>query len=205
MGTGSGNSPFQSVAPDISSPYRGGGAGAQAHPPPRTGPVWLIVVSLFSMFVVAPILLVALLFSGIGISNVMDGSLQVPNGGQVTVDEQGVFGTAILDGGPASCLLTDQSGTDFPLRPEGNQDLLVVRDLQPGTYTLHCEGVQDGQIMPSFQGALLNNLVPMTTKAFGWSSLLGFAGLIGLITGIVWLVKRNRARKEFFQAHMRNY
>ncbi len=168
--------------------------------PGRAGPILTIVLGAVMMVIVAPIVLISMLLGGMGMTNIVEQSLQAQNGGTVTVDETGVIGVAASSNATISCSLEGSSET-IQMTPEVDGAVLVARGLTPGQYTLNCEGLSSADALVIFDGGALENILPATMKALGWSSVVGIGGFVALIWGIVWLVKRNRQRR----AMMPNY
>lgn len=185
-------------------PYPPGSPTVQSGPAPsRALPILTMIGGIVLMVVVAPIIFVVLVLQGFGFSQIMDGSMTAIDGGPITVDDTGAVGVALATGMPAyGCVLEGAGGT-HELTPEPNfafneADVLTARGLQPGQYTLHCENATPGTQYTVFPGEVLNNLMPMSLKAFGWASLAGVTGLAAAITGLVWLIRRNRAIRQYY-------
>ncbi len=153
------------------------------------------------MLVIAPITLFSLLLSGVGISSVVEESMNVENSGTVVVDESGAVGVLTTSSDPISCTVTGASGT-AEMTEEVNGAVLVARGLTPGEYTLACEGLASTDQIVVLSGSTLDRLAPASMSAFGWSSAVGVAGFIVMIVGIVWLVRRNQQRNAM---RPRNY
>lgn len=165
--------------------------------PSRTGPVLTIIGGIALMIVVAPIVLISLILSGFGISNIVDSSMQAANGGTIIVDETGSVGLIISSNQPYSCTLTSEAGEVVEMGSELDGAVLAARGLTPGSeYVLSCDGVTSADTLVVLDGSTMESMVPSSMQAFGWASLVGVIGLGVLIAGIVWLVRRNRERRE---------
>ncbi|WP_099332349.1 hypothetical protein [Actinomyces minihominis] len=181
-----------------STPYGGYQGGRYVPPtelPSRTGPVLSIVGGILLMVVVAPIVLVGLILSSVGIGSIVESSMEATNGGIVTVDSSGTVGVVTSSTLPQSCLITDAGGNDTELAPELEGAVLVARGMEPGQYTLSCTGLSSTDTIVVLDGETLAGMMPATMQALAWSSVVGLIGLGVLIAGIVWLVKRNRQRQ----------
>lgn len=168
--------------------------------PGRGVQILLIILGAVMMVIVAPIVLVSMLLGGMGMSNIVEQSLQAQNGGTVTVDESGMIGVAASSNAVISCSLEGDSGT-IEMVPEVDGAVLVARGLTPGQYTLNCDGLGPADALVIFDGGALENMLPATMRALGWSSVVGVGGFAVLIWGIVWLVKRNRQRKAMMPTY----
>ena len=194
--------------------YGSGGAGAYPTPrgpvnpagnfpqqlPSRTAPILLIVLGAVMMLLIAPVVMVAVLLSGVGLNQIVDQSLQTTNGGAVTVDATGTLGVITTSNGPVTCALENQAGSTQMI-PEVDGAMLVARNLTPGEYVLNCEGLSASDAIVVLDGGALESVFPATMTAFGWATAVGVLGLGVLIGGIVWLVKRNKARKAMMPRH----
>ncbi len=192
--------PPQSSAPPNQGPHSvpPGQGPAYVYPPSlpsRTGPILTIVGGVVMMLIIAPIVLITLILSGVGIGNIVDNSMNASNGGTVVVDETGSIGV-IASGQAATCVISKEGAADTEMRWELDGTLLVARGLTPGEYTISCEGVVASDPLVILDGRTLETMVPSAFTAFAWASVVGVSGFVVLIVGIVWLIKRNRARQD---------
>ena len=165
--------------------------------PSRAGAIWTLVIGIVLMVLVAPIIFVVAVVSGIGMGSITDGSLYAGNGGTVVVDETGVIGVSPISDNGESCVLTAQDGTIIDMVNEDGAGIRIARGLAPGDYSVSCDGLADGENLVLFTGDMINSLVGSALSALGWSTAVGVLGLVLTIVGIVWLVRRNRARREY--------
>lgn len=151
------------------------------------------------MIIVAPVIFITVLLSGIGVERMVDGSIQTTNGGVVVVDESGVLAVSPLSGSADACVLTSESGGQFELYYElESGGAYVGRNVPAGDYTINCTGVPEGAQLMVMDGAFLASVASTSVSAILWASLVGVIGLGLTIWGIVWLVKRNKQRKQYF-------
>ena len=198
-GTGpQGGTPYGSGVPQNTPGPHAGGYGYPVSPPlpSRTGPILTIVGGAILMVVIAPIILVAMIFSGIGLSSIVESSMQATNGGVVVVGETGSIGVATTSTLPQTCTLSQEGLGSVEMQPELDGAIVVARDLTPGEYTLSCTGMTSSDSVVVFDGEALDGMLPATASALGWASVVGIVGLGVLIGGIVWLVKRNGQRRS---------
>lgn len=200
------HSPRQYQPPSVSgagapTPYMSHPAPQSGPMPTRTGPVLTIILGVVLMVIIAPTTMVVMILQGIGFSKFTDNSLIAVNGGPVVVDETGAVGLSPMDSGTQLDCVLQGAGGPHVFEPELEGSMFVVRGVNPGQYTLQCEGMADGSQVMIMSGDTLDTLMPTSIAAMGWASLIGFLGLVALIVGIVWLVKRNRARKGYLQGY----
>lgn len=123
-------------------------------------------------------------------------------GGNVTVTADGVFmvrGDAHKD---PSCSLIGADNKSYELEPYGgSQGAYLVEHVPAGSYVLHCDGIANGANITAF-----NASPEVVTKVFAmpfvWGTVVGVAGLIVLIVGIVLLVNVNGKRRRITQEAM---
>lgn len=162
--------------------------------PSRAGAIWTIVLGAVMMLIIAPVVMLIVLFNGIGLDRFSDGSLQTTNGGTVVVDDTGVIGVSPVTSVTASCTLISESGNEILMSEAlDGTSVVVARDVAPGTYTVQCADLPQGEMMIVFDGTILGSLVTTTVSSFAWASAIGVGGLVVLILGVVWLVRRNKA------------
>ena len=184
----------------IQPPFPGPGLVPAGPPPSRGGAIALLVSGVVVMVLVAPILFVTLFLSGIGMDKIVEIGMSTQNSGQVTVGSTGILMVTPLDGEADSCQLVSSSGEVIPMTYElDSGGMFVARGLTENTYTVECEGIAPGASVMAVDGEFMSDVVGGTMAAFGWSTLVGIIGLGMLIGDIIWLVKRNRARRAFYQ------
>lgn len=187
--------PAHGGSPQGGGPYSGG-SKAPMELPSRTGPILGIVGGVVLMVVVAPIIMFAMVLTSVGITTGNVDGLIAFNGGEVTVDESGAVGFMSGDSDDiGECVLEGPGGTHRS-EPELEGAIAAVRGVPSGTYTVECEGVRVGGELVVLNGEALEGFVPNALKAFGFSSVVGVIGFVTLIGSIIWLTKRNRARRE---------
>lgn len=180
-----------------------GGPPQYSQPPKLPGrgwPIFTLVMGAITAVIIAPIVFIAAVVSGINFDSIVDGSINVYNGGEVSVDETGTLALIPQNQTPMNhCTLTG-SGEEYDIYVESDSGLVVGRGLVPGTYTVDCD-VPDGTVMLAFNGDDISSLTSRTVSGLLWASAVGIAGIVLLIVGIVWLVRRNRERREVMRTH----
>ena len=183
--------------PSSATPYMS--TGAPSGPPPsRTGAIWTLVLGAIAMVFVAPAVFFGIMFQGVELSSFTDGSLYAINGEALVVDDSGTVGVSPVSGEVDGCSLIAADATEIPMANDSDTGIWIARNVTPGEYTLQCDGIENGASVVMFSGDVLGALVSSSMAALGWSTVVGVLGLIATIVGIVWLVRRNRARKEYF-------
>ncbi len=167
--------------------------------PKRGGAITLLVSGIVVMLILAPIVFVSLILSGIGVSRIADGSMTAVNGGTISVDSSGIVGVAPLTGEAYGCVLESSQGDMITMVNESNTGIFVSRGLDSDTYTVSCDGVGPSAELLVMTGDQINDLVSSSLRALGFAAIIGITGLIMLIAGIIWLVNRNGKRKEYFR------
>lgn len=209
-GPGQNSRPSQQPPPGQQSymaqtPYVGevgeGGPVQLGKLPSRVGPILGIIGGVLLMLVVAPILFVVMVLQGVGFSPDNVNGFLTSNGAEVAVGESGTVGLMSAEGSNLGECVFEGSGGPHVAEPELDGDLKVGRGLQPGTYSVTCDGVPLGEQLMVLEGNVIDELVPSTMKALGIGSAVGFIGLVTVIASIVWLVKRNRSRREILQGY----
>lgn len=184
----------------VQPPFPNAGMVPVGPPPGRGGAIALLVSGIVTMVVLAPILFVTLLLSGIGMDRIIETGLQTSNGGEVFVGETGILGVTALEGTAETCTLTSTSGEEIPMAFETESGgMFVARGLTDDRYTIQCTGLPAGTSLMVMDGEFMSDLVGSSLAAFGWATLVGVIGLGMLIAGIIWLVKRNKARRAFYE------
>ncbi|SNU01468.1 hypothetical protein SAMN06298212_11153 [Ruaniaceae bacterium KH17] len=170
--------------------------------PGRGGPIATIVISALLM-IIAPIvgLLAGALnaFGGMDTSS-FENTQMVSNGGTVTLttaDEWMIMPSdGDVEGAGYDCSVIDDSGSAVPT---GSiyEVIPTFSSTAGGSYTIDCN-VQDASLMIA-PSSMISGLTDNLGGAAGWmigGFVLGFLGLIGVIVGIIWLVKVNKKRRE---------
>lgn len=197
-GQNPGTASYQASPP--ATPFIPAGARPTGPPPSRGGAIALLVVGIVTMVIVAPIVFFSVLVGGVigGMDLTNLSSFTTTNGGEVTVDETGTILLSASGTMPDSCQLLDESGSAYPMAIDNDvNNSFYASQLVPGTYTVDCAGAS-GTSFTVMGGDMINAAGSSGLAAFGWGSLVGVIGLGMTIWGIVWLVKRNRARKAYF-------
>lgn len=167
----------------------------QAPGPGRAGPVLLIVAGIGAMLVLAPLVLVMVVSSALG-WGATGASAGVANGSQVSIDQTGELSVYAGSRADPGCALTRSGAARIALETDPDIPQMVsASGVEPGTYTLRCSGVAEGQELVAFSGSDMRELWRVAPRAFGFASFVGFVGLAALIAGVVWLARRNRARR----------
>lgn len=172
---------------------------APANLPSRAGAIWTIVIGAVLAVIVAPAVFVGFIMGGMDWTSVVSGSASVTNGGSVTVDDSGVI--AVVSQGTqtvTSCTLTSGSQV-HELYEEAGSGLAVGRGIPAGTYTVDCN-VSDGTALFVLRGDDLSGVIDATMTGMLWASIAGIAGVVAFIVGIVWLVRRNRQRRDVLRS-----
>lgn len=167
--------------------------------PSRAGAIWTLILGIVMAVIVAPIVALAVTIGGMNLDQLANGSMETTNGGEVSVDDTGVValfsgtGTAL-----SNCTLTGADDKEWPMYMESSYSMVVGRGIPAGTYTVDCDTSMGASLLV-FGGDDLENIVGSAVGAVGWATLVGVAGVVMTIVGIVWLVRRNRARREFIR------
>lgn len=192
--------PYQ-PAPYGQMPYGYPGVpGGVAPLPKRTGSILTIIVGAFLSFIMAPIVLVALVISGSGVFGMVGAAEEMGATGTVTVTESGAYAVSPMSVDVYACTLTDASGKEHRMEQAAIGRNFQIAGLQPGQYALKCEGEGDfrviGMPMPS-----PTDSAAIGTRAFAWATVVGLLGLALLIYGIIRLRKVNRRRREILMGY----
>lgn len=227
---GAQQSPYGAPQQPYGTPYSnlppqggpGGPAGYQQPPklPGRGWPVTLTILGAVMAFLIAPLVFVGTVATHAA-SNFADrdlaglANMTQDGGGVGHVQKFDADESAIIAVKPRdvnwTCTLTHTDGTKVVAKsfedsgvPQ-REDAFVAQAkiAKAGSYTTSCVGPNNQQ--PSelavIPGALVSDLVRSTVPALLWSTVIGFIGLVVMIVGIVWLVKRNRARKRIMRSY----
>ncbi len=198
---GPGGPTYGAAYPGAQPPQQYPGYGPVPPPenlPSRTWPIVTLVAGVIAMVIVAPALLVTMTISGLDISSLADGSMSVYNGGAVVVDDsESIVFIAQGNQDPNTCTLS-QGDTEIILYQESATGLVSGNGIPSGTYTVQCD-IPDGAGLYAFGGDQMTGMFSGVASGLIWSSIVGVLGLAATIVGIVWLVRRNRARREILR------
>lgn len=171
--------------------------------PGRGGAITALVLGVVLMVIVAPIVFFATMIAGVAGTegNAVNGDTTA-NGSVVTVTADGVFmvrGDAHRD---PFCSLIGADDRSYELEPyAGSEDVYLVENVPAGSYVLQCDGIASGANISAF-----NASPEVVTRVFAmpvlWGTIVGVAGLIVLIVGIVLLVTVNGKRRRIMQGAM---
>ena len=171
--------------------------------PGRGGAITTLVLGVVLMVIIAPIVFFATMVAGVAGTegNSVKGGTTA-NGSVVTVTTDGVFMVQAGGGKDPSCSLIGADNKSYELEPYGgSQGAYLVEHVPAGSYVLHCDGIANGANITAF-----NASPEVVTKVFAmpfvWGTVIGVAGLIVLIVGIVLLVNVNGKRRRITQEAM---
>lgn len=171
--------------------------------PGRGGAITTLVLGVVLMVIIAPIVFFATMVAGVAGTegNSVKGGTTA-NGSVVTVTTDGVFMVQAGGGKDPSCSLIGADNKSYELEPyDGSQGAYLVEHVPAGSYVLHCDGIANGANITAF-----NASPEVVTKVFAmpfvWGTVVGVAGLIVLIVGIVLLVNVNGKRRRITQEAM---
>lgn len=171
--------------------------------PGRGGAITTLVLGVVLMVIIAPIVFFATMVAGVAGTegNSVKGGTTA-NGSVVTVTTDGVFMVQAGGGKDPSCSLIGADNKSYELEPYGgSQGAYLVEHVPAGSYVLHCDGIANGANITAF-----NASPEVVTKVFAmpfvWGTVVGVAGLIVLIVGIVLLVNVNGKRRRITQEAM---
>lgn len=177
-------------------------AGAQKLPS-RAGAIWMLVVGLVSMFIIAPITFFAVVLGPLVVSGDGMGMQSVSDGATVVVDDSGtIVLTASSGSAPDSCVLAE-NGNEITINLDPTYGLVIGNDIAPGSYQLTCDPSGGSHIV--IPGHAFDRLISGIGTGFLWATFVGLVGLGLTIGGIVWLVNRNRARREITRNNLGGY
>ena len=171
--------------------------------PGRGGAITTLVLGVVLMVIIAPIVFFATMVAGVAGTegNSVKGGTTA-NGSVVTVTTDGVFMVQAGGGKDPSCSLIGADNKSYELEPyAGSLGAYLVEHVPAGSYVLHCDGIANGANITAF-----NASPEVVTKVFAmpfvWGTVVGVAGLIVLIVGIVLLVNVNGKRRRITQEAM---
>ncbi|MDO5049257.1 MAG: hypothetical protein Q4D87_05170 [Actinomycetaceae bacterium] len=165
--------------------------------PGRGGSIAMIVIGAVLTFIVAPVAFFAAV--AVGAYSSVDGMPQpyYMNGDTVTVSSSGSFTLMFEDTAEApECSLVG-NGETYQLEPltVQSESMSFAESVPAGTYHLECTN-DNGRRMVGMDGAFFGDLVGSAGPALIISAVIGVAGLVVMIWGIVRLVKVNRERRN---------
>lgn len=175
-------------------PAGSAGYGTTGDLPSRTGAIWTLVIGLFLMFIIAPIITIGTLFVKVDVFDLAANS--VNNGGEVVVDESGAIGIMGLQIQPQECTLTD--GANTLTLYSGSEGMVSGSGITPGTYAVDCGAAGDAGLIV-MSGTQFASLIQTGVLALIVGTATGIIGIGMTIGGIIWLVSRNRARREYLR------
>lgn len=179
---------------------RGYGAPSPVSVPsmPGRGPaVATLILGAVLMIVIAPIAFFAAMLYGIASTpgrSVQGGTTD--NGSVVTVTADGHFTVKAVAGKDPECSLIDSSGTRYRLDPYGdNGKSYVASGVPAGQYKLRCVAATVGTKVIAYNTAP-EAVTQIFVMPFLWGTIVGVAGVIAVIVGIVLLVRVNGKRRR---------
>lgn len=166
--------------------------------PSRKGPITMFVIGLL-IFIISPLVFVGgifLMFAGVNTQQVVDETnLQA----QVEKDTFTVIVVKQAElNNPVTCEAT-QNGTKLAdlvgnaERESSHDKVFVYKSIGGGKMNLKC-ATADGKA-PMEMSLIVNLSFMSFMVVFVLSSILGILGLVFVIWGIIWWVRRNRARR----------
>ena len=176
--------------------YPGGAYGAPAPMampklPGRAPGITTLVIGILLMVVVAPIV-----FFGIMIAGVTKTEGNAVKGG-TTANSSIVTVTA-----DPACFLMDAGGTLYQLTPyKDNEGVYTASGIPAGQYKLQCERIASSATVVAFN-ASPEVMTQAFVMPFVWGTVVGVAGLVVTIIGVVLLVKVNGKRRRIMQEAM---
>ena len=187
--------------------YPGGAYGAPAPTampklPGRAPSITTLVIGILLMVVVAPIVFFGIMIAGVTKTegNAVKGGTTA-NGSIVTVTADGKF-TVTADGADPECFLMDAGGTLYQLTPyKDNEGVYAASGIPAGQYKLQCERIASSATVVAFN-ASPEVMTQAFVMPFVWGTVVGVAGLVVTIIGVVLLVKVNGKRRRIMQEAM---
>ncbi len=182
-------------APGEDGSRASGGQGSPAAAlPSRTGAIVSVVVGIVTMVVMAPIVALSVILSGMNISELTQNVGPVSTGATVQVDRSGTYIVTSTTNQSISCTLTGQDGSVLQLQAlQGQTSVALGSSIAEGAYTLDCGSATD---LVGMTGISVDSLANAGARGVLWASVVGVAGLIVTIVGIVALVRINRRRND---------
>ena len=171
--------------------------------PGRGGAITTLVLGVVLMVIIAPIVFFATMAVGVAGTdgNAVKGGTTA-NGSVVTVTADGVFMVRGDDDRDPSCSLIGADNKTYELEPyAGSEDVYLAQNVPAGSYVLQCDGIASGANIYAFN-ASPEVVAKVFAMPFVWGTVVGVAGLIVLIVGIVLLVKVSGKRRRITQEAM---
>ena len=198
-GTQNGGGPTSPMMPGpaYGVPGPAGYKGPAGPMPSRVGAIVMLVVGVALMIPVPLVIFLSSFVISVDFTQISTG--MTTNGGTVTVDDTGMFGVV---GGTTLHECTLDNGTERHTLYSDVDGIVRGRGITPGAYTLDCGPEANGvelMLMPEGQ---IEDLFDGTVRGLIISTVVGLTGLGLMIGGIVWLVSRNRKRREYLRIGM---
>ena len=170
--------------------------------PGRGGAITTLVLGVVLMVIIAPIVFTAMIFVGVaGTDGNAGKGGTTPNDSIVTVTADGKF-TVTADGADPECFLMDAGGTLYQLTPyKDNEGVYTASGIPAGQYKLQCERIASSATVVAFN-ASPEVMTQAFVMPFVWGTVVGVAGLVVTIIGVVLLVKVNGKRRRIMQEAM---
>lgn len=188
--------------------------------PSRTGSIILLVTGLILTFILAPLALVISSVFGV-ISAASDYTntssahapflQRVENGDNITVRDPGLVALTTIPGDtvvPTKCELKSDNRVVTLSRKQddsSNGTVFTAFDIPKGNYTLDCElpgSAKDISLYYMDASKIAKATITGFFVGFIISTILGVAGLLMIVGGIVWLILVNKRRDEMRFAHL---
>lgn len=185
--------------------YGGGPVAVQLPKMPSRAPgVVTLVIGILLMAVVAPVVCVVTMASGLGgtLEKFAEGT-NLHNGSTVTLEETGPFTVMISGGQASSCSLEDSTGAEFQLKAyEPTDPTVFTTDMVPaGRYELSCQGLSPSADLLAFP-VRVDDMIKAVVMPFVWATIVGVLGLVAVIVGIVLIVRVGKKRRMMTQQAM---
>lgn len=155
----------------------------------------LTVIGALLMLVIAPVVAIIVGITSLSANMSGDNSMgAISSGDTVTVDQTGTYAAYSFDDTRRlSCSLSNGEQTVKMQYLADNY--VIANNLTPGEYTFECDSVPSSAIY-GMSGTYAEAAVTSVMVSFAVGSVLGVAGIIMLIVGIVWLVRVNKQRRQ---------
>lgn len=164
--------------------------------PSRTGAIWTLIGGLVAMFVVAPVLFFAVVLLPIFALGTAPNVQSATQGSSIIVDDTGAIAVLTSEGVDLEqCTLTGD-GQEITVPLSSTYGFVLGENIDPGQYEINCQPTTATSFMV-MPGTMLQSVFSSVGNALIWSTVVGMVGIGLTIGGIVWLIRRNRARREF--------
>lgn len=185
--------------------YGGGPVAVQLPKMPSRAPgVVTLVVGVLLMTLIAPVVCVVTMASGLGgtLEKFAEGA-NLHNGSTVTVEETGPFTVMISGGQASSCSLKDSTGAEYQLRAYDPTDpsIFTTDMVSAGRYELSCQDVSPRADLLAFPMGV-DDMMMALVMPFVWATIVGVLGLVAVIVGIVLIVRVGKKRRMMTQQAM---